>query len=199
MNLLVYDTEIINAVPDKHLPQAMDIRYCKGWSDHEGMGVSVICAYLWEVGYRVFLKDNFGEFKDLVADPETLCIGFNNRAFDDLLLDRALGIGISIHRSWDLLRSVRVARGESPGAVGGISLDKLCKANFLPGKSPMAGMAVPMMWQRGQYGAVINHCLNDVMQTKKLVELVLAGRLRDPESGRILPVTLPARLDYATD
>lgn len=196
MKLLVYDAEIMNAIPERHTPRLEDIRYCQGWGDHEGMGVSVICAYLFAEGqYRIFLGDNMAGFKVLAEDPETLCVGFNNRAFDDLLMERALRINISAHRSWDLLRAVRIARGEAPNGVGGPSLDTLCRANFLPGKSG-SGAFAPVLWQRGAHGQVIDYALNDVIQTTKLVELVIAGRLRDHESGRVLPVTLPSSIVY---
>jgi hypothetical protein len=154
------------------------------------MGVSVIAAYVWEQGYRIFLRDNFAAFRELAEAADTLCIGYNNRSFDDRLLEQALAINIAPNRSWDLLRAVRVARGEGPGSVGGPSLDTLARSNFLPGKSG-SGAFAPLLWQKGKHGQVIDYCLNDVIQLKKLVELVIAGRLRDPDSGRILPVTLP--------
>jgi hypothetical protein len=191
MKIVVYDAEIKNAIPVKGEPKIEGIRYCAGWTDYEGMGVSVICAYVWDSGYRVFLADNMHEFKELAEDPETLLVGFNNRAFDDSLVRLALGINIEERRSWDLLRAVRVARGMDPGYIaGGPNLDSLCKANFLPGKRG-SGAFAPILWQQGKHGQVVDYCLNDVMSTKKLVELVLDGRLRDHESGRILVMPAP--------
>lgn len=190
MKLLVYDAEILNAIPEKGVAPVEGVRYCKGWGDFEGMGVSVICAYVQGAGYRVFLEDNFDVFKALAEDPETLLVGFNNRVFDDSLVRLSLNINIAEHRSWDLLRGVRVACGMAPGAPGGPNLDSLCKANFLPGKNGNGAFA-PMLWQRGKHGQVIDYCLNDVIQLKKLIELVELGRLRDHESGRILRVEMP--------
>jgi hypothetical protein len=193
MRLVVYDAEIKNAIPEKGVAPLEGISYCKGWGDHEGMGVSVICAYVFGgSGYRVFLEDNMHEFKTLAQDPETLCVGFNNRAFDDSLVRLALGINIEERRSWDLLRAVRVARGMDPGYIaGGPNLDSLCKANFLPGKSG-SGAFAPILWQKGKTGQVIDYCLNDTIQLKKLIELVQDGRLRDHESGRILVMPAPS-------
>lgn len=190
MKLVIYDAEIKNAIAERGTAPLEGVSYCKGWGDHIGMGVSVICAYVWDEGYRVYLDDNMSAFKELVEGPEVLLVGFNNRVFDDLLLDRCLGIHVPVNHSWDLLRAVRVARGESPGLVGGPSLDQLCKANFLPGKSG-SGAFAPILWQRGRFGQVISYCLNDVMQLKKLIELVTVGKLRDPDSGRILAVQRP--------
>lgn len=189
MKLLVYDCEIVNAIPFTGRIPEKGITYCRGWQDYEGMGISVICAYLWDVGYRVFLADNLGAFKELAQDPETLVIGFNNRTFDDRLL-RAHGIEIPPERSWDLLRAVRAARGANPDGVGGTTQHALCQANFLAGKTG-SGADVPLLWQTGKRGQVIDYCLNDTLQLKKLIELVLCGRLRDPESGRILKIPEP--------
>jgi Predicted 3'-5' exonuclease related to the exonuclease domain of PolB len=192
MKLLVYDAEIKNAIPTKGEPKIEGIRYCAGWTDYEGMGISVICAYIFgTAGYRVFLEDNMEEFKRLAQDPETLLVGFNNRAFDDRLVQACLGLTFDERRSWDLLRAVRVARGMDPGYIaGGPNLDSLCKANFLPGKRG-SGAFAPILWQQGKHGQVVDYCLNDVANTKMLVELVEAGRLRDHESGRILRVEMP--------
>jgi hypothetical protein len=193
MKLVVYDVETKNAILGKGIGEipVPGIQYAQNWGDHAGMGISVICAYVWTEGYRVFLEDNFGEFKELSEDPETLLVGFNNRAFDDQLLKACLGVTLPEHRSWDLLRAVRVARGGSPEYFkGGPNLDSLCKANFLPGKSGSGALA-PVLWQQGKIGQVIDYCLNDCQSTVELIELVLAGRLRDHESGRVLPVAKP--------
>lgn len=191
MKMMVYDAEIINAIPTKGAAPVPGVSYCQGWGDHVGMGVSVIAAYVWDQGYRIFLADNMHEFRELAESPETLCVGFNNHAFDDVLVRRCLGINLGEHRSWDLLRAVRVARGQDPGYIaGGPNLDSLARANFLPGKSG-AGAFAPNLWQQGKIGQVIDYALNDCMQTKKLIERVLAGSLRDHESGRTLPVVPP--------
>lgn len=191
MKLVVYDCEIKNAILSKGAGEipVPGIQYAQGWGDYLGMGISVICAYVWEAGYRVFLADNFQAFKELAEDPETLLVGFNNRAFDDKLIQAVLRVTLPERRSWDLLRAVRVARGGSP-AIGSPNLDSLCKANFLPGKSGSGALA-PVLWQQGRIGQVIDYALNDVIQTKKLIELVIGGRLRDPDSGRVLSVPNP--------
>lgn len=196
MKLLVYDVEIVNAIPERGAAPLDGITYCKGWTDYFGMGVAVVCAYEWERGYHVYLKDNFAAFRELAEAPDTLCIGYNNRSFDDRLVEQAISVSIAPNRSWDLLRAIRVARGDSPGAPGGPTLDALCRANFLAGKTG-SGAFAPLLWQKGKYGQVVDYCLNDVIQLKKLVELVIAGRLRDPDSGRILPVTMPGDIAVA--
>lgn len=190
MKMVLYDVEIINAIPEKGSAPLEGIAYCKSWGDKVGMGVSVICAYVWGEGYRVFLEDNMSTFKALVEAPDTLLVGYNNKTFDDPLIEQALDIHVPANHSWDLLRAVRVARGESPTSVGGPGLDRLCQANFLAGKDG-SGAFAPILWQRGQRGQVIDYCLRDVFMTKKLIELVYDGRLRDPDNGRILDVQRP--------
>lgn len=189
MKLVIYDAEIKNAIPEKGVAPLEGVTYCRGWGDHAGMGIAVICAYVWDEGYRVYLEDNLSAFKELVEAPDTLIVGFNNRSFDDQLLE-ACGIHVPTNHSWDLLRAVRVARGMSPSGVSGPSLHILCQANFLAGKSG-SGAFAPILWQRGKHGQVISYCLNDTIQLKKLIELVVVGRLRDPESGRVLNVQRP--------
>lgn len=64
---VIYDIEIIKAVPDRKFPRSEGVEYCAGWDDHAGMGVSVIGAYDYFTGRaRVFCKDNFDEFRNLI-------------------------------------------------------------------------------------------------------------------------------------
>jgi hypothetical protein len=189
MKFMIYDCEIEKAILGRDERPLEGIQYCGGWSDKAGMGVSVICAYLWDEGYRVFLKDNMDAFKALAESPDALCIGYNNRAFDDPLVEASLGIKIPPERSWDLYAAVRVSRGTS-NAPHGPSLDTLARANGLAGKSGNGAFA-PILWQKGKVGQVVDYCLSDVTLTVRLVELVMAGRLRDPDSGRILAVAPP--------
>lgn len=192
MKILIYDCEIVNAVPDNKVAPLEGIRYCDGWHDFAGMGVSVICAYDWTEGYRVFLADNFEAFKALAGSPDTLLVGFGNHFFDDPLIAACLGLVMPKDRSWDLYGAFRAARGAANTVLPGHgpSLDTLCRANFLEGKSG-SGAFAPILWQKGKVGQVIDYCLGDVLRTKQLIELVMAGRLRDPDTGRIVPVPRP--------
>lgn len=189
MRIVVYDCEIKNAIPTKGQAPLEGITYCGGWGDKAGMGISVIAAYVWDQGYRIFMDDNMDAFKELAQDPETTLVGFNNAVFDDLLIEACLGIPRDDRRSWDLLRALRAARGPAFG-VGGPSLEALCLANFLPGKRGQGAMA-PILWQRGKLGELVDYALDDVLKTKKLVELALMGELRDHETGRRMSLILP--------
>ena len=62
-SVLVYDIEIVNAIPDREGIKKEGVEYCEGWGDHAGMGISVIGAYdALEDRYRVFCEDNGNDF-----------------------------------------------------------------------------------------------------------------------------------------
>jgi hypothetical protein len=189
-SVIVYDCEIIKCIPPAIKPY---LQYCAGWSDHAGMGISVIGVYDYLADqYRVFLEDNFGDFARLVRDREHV-IGFNSLAFDDKL---CAAHGLEVTTTYDLLCEVRVASDQPPhyrpGTRSGYSLEALARANLGTGKSGSGALA-PELWQRGQRGAVIDYCLGDVALTKRLfdrrAELIdPTGRglltLREPEGWR---------------
>jgi hypothetical protein len=90
--------------------------------------------------------------------------------------------------TYDLLCEVRAASGQprqyTPRVTrGGYSLDALAKANLEISKSGRGDLA-PKLWQRGEYGAVIDYCLRDVMLTKRLFEK--RTHLVDPTDGSSL-------------
>jgi hypothetical protein len=187
--MLIYDTEIIRAIPDRKAPNLDGIEYCAGWHDHANMGVSVIGAYDYGADrYRIFLKDNFAEFVALAAASRPL-IGFNSLSFDDRLC-AACGI-TTTPTDYDLLVEMWGAAGL--GATfnypthAGFGLDATAKENLGNGKTG-DGARAAILWQRGEFGKVIDYCLEDVRLTKRLIDRVLRdGGLRDPRgSGRLV-------------
>lgn len=202
--LLVYDCEIIRAIPppagQERLP---GIEYCKGWEDHENMGISVIGAYDYqEQRYRVFLQDNFNEFQRLLKEREIL-VGFNNINFDDKLI-AANGFRLPVtedlfaFRSYDLLREIWRAAGSDPDGPfkkdtqAGFGLDACGLANFGCGKTG-DGANAAVDWQRGLHGRVIDYCINDVILTKRLLDQVLRiGVVFDPR-GHYREIPLKVR------
>lgn len=191
MRLIAYDCEIKKAIPgEKTAPGEIEegILHCKGWTDYLGMGVSVVCAYIWGEGYRVFLDDNMDEFCALVADPETILAGFHNHRFDDRLIGAALRAPVDPNRSFDLLVEIAKAVGVNPkGVPSGYGLDAMCEANGLPAKR-LPGAMAPILYQTAQIGTLIDYCLGDVIRLKKLIELAVLGSMRGPMNYRILPV-----------
>lgn len=180
MGYLIYDLEIVKAIPDHKKPNEPGIEYCAGWDDHANMGVSVICAYdTEEAQFRVFTQERFWEFEALTK--ERILVGFNSIHFDDRVLRH---VGINVDTQYDILREMWVAAGlrrdfQYPGHAG-FSLDATVKANGLGSKTGWGGYA-PVRWQRGEFGSVIDYCLEDVRLTWKLFEMVRRrGSLRDP-------------------
>lgn len=195
--MLVYDIEIHNAIPDKSGVREPDIQYCEGWGDHAGMGIACIGAIEVESGRpRLFYRDNLAEFAELIQRHQTL-IGFNSINFDNVVL-AASGIVIPEARCYDLLREIWNADGLgpkfSPATHGGYSLDACAAANFGAAKSGNGALA-PVQFQRGQYGALSDYCLNDVHLTRLLLDQVLRhGSIAHPKQpGRRLFLRSPWR------
>ena len=169
-NVLVYDIEIIKATPPRKkdgLP-VPGIEYCAGFEDHANMGVACICAYDAQTDrWRTFTEGNFMEFQELAN--ERLVVGFNSMAFDDKVCAYA---GLHVTTGWDLLQEIWVAAGlerefKFPTHTGR-GLDAMAVANGLTGKTGYGGMA-GVWWQQGQYGKVIDYCLEDVRLTVELI------------------------------
>ena len=196
-NLIVYDCEIEKAIPAKNEQPLPGIEYCKGWRDFEGMGISVITAI--DVGKkesRVFLADNFGEFKALAENPNNILCGFNNRKFDDFLVG-TIGVTIEPERSYDILREIWIASGLDPDTFtfsthGGFSLEKVCVANFGVGKSG-SGAFAPILWQQGRRGEVIDYCLRDTTLTYNLLQIIPVSGIKCPKTFRFLNIKSPNR------
>lgn len=188
--IVVYDIEIVNAIPDRKTSNKDGIKYCKGWGDYANMGVSVIGAYDYaEDRTRVFCKDNIDEFFSLVKSSNVL-VGFNNIPFDNKVLDYVAQMPPDSARYYDILRELWVASGLTttfsfPTHMG-FGLDVTCRANGLSPKTGDGALA-PVQWQRGEIGTVIDYCLNDVLMTKQLLDKInTKGWLTSPKDGKAL-------------
>ena len=192
--MLIYDCEIKKAIIQKNEPPIHGIEYCGGWRDFENMGISCIGAYDYLTDrYRVFCDDNFKEFQALVDNHHTI-IGFNSNSFDSPLCE-ANGIIIPGEKSYDIL--VEVWRGAGLGenfaypSHSGFGLGAICESNFGLKKSGHGALA-PVQWQRGEIGAVIDYCLNDIKITKRLLDHIDAhGEIKCPKTSRTLQIQRP--------
>lgn len=189
--LLVYDCEIVKAIPSSKEKPVSGIEYCNGWRDFQNMGISVIGAYDYESDrYRVFLEDGFEEFRDLVQ--ERTAVAFNGRAFDDQLIT-ANGMPPSV--TYDPLVEIWAGAGLGPTfefpTHGGYGLDAVCHANFGIRKTGNGAMA-PILWQQGKHGRVIDYCLQDVKMERMLLDQIIAtGRIMCPKTGGTLEIRKP--------
>lgn len=199
-NMIVYDLEILRAIPGRNGERIEGIEYCKGWHDHGSMGISVLCAYDYlEDRYRVFCLDNKAQWNALVLERRPLCVGFNNIPFDNSVLRETAGWNFPPEEEcYDLLRETWAAAGLGPEfsypSHAGYGLDAMCEVNFNLRKSGNGALA-PVQWQQGDFGAVIDYCIMDVLLTRKLMDRVIEGKpLLDPKTGRELHLRAPESL-----
>lgn len=211
--MLIYDIEIEKAIEEGKNDgfRIEGVKYCDGWHDHKGMGISCVCAYDYEQDrYRTFFKDNCAEFLALALSHDTL-IGFNNIGFDNKVLLAQEWFPMEVNgmaylwdeKSYDLLREIWIAAGLGPKFVypthAGYGLDAVIKANaeIIGGNFGKTGhgAVAPVDFQSGNYGRLVDYCLSDVWLTKKLFDLVYSGSiLIDPKTGKDLILRTPARL-----
>lgn len=209
MKILIYDCEIINCIPSKYEERDRNLRYCKGWSDFNGMGISVIGTW------RNFNTFNpFGKYEAFVNNEECcyfgyakegnnfeslaytadFIIGFNSISFDDKLCDAN---DVIVKTDFDLLVEVRKATGQGDGHYQkiGYSLKDLARANLKYNKS-LSGELAPVMWQKGQRKEVIDYCLRDVKILKDLYFKFINNQLIDPVYGNTIIFNKRIELDY---
>lgn len=181
---LIYDLEIIKGIsPRDPSERVSGIKYCNGWGDHQGMGISVLCAVsLPENRPYIFLKDNLKQFEQLAAEAETL-VTFNGVGFDDKVLV-ANGIKIPQGKSYDLLAEIKAAAGSFKGR----GLNAMLAANGFKSKTGNGAMA-PILWQQDRLGEVIDYCMSDVWLTAQLFQASQSGPLMDPVTRGILELT----------
>lgn len=189
--MIVYDLEIRRAVQAKGDERMEGVEYCKGWTDYAGMGISCLVAFDCDAAiYRVFMGDNLSSFNEL-ANRTDRVVGFNNITFDDQVC-MAAGVVWQKEKSIDLARLIWRAAGIPEGEhPKGLSLDAICQANKLGGKTGN-GLMAPVMFQRGEYGGLIDYCVADVGLTLKLYRRIFSdGGIIDPRDGKWLRVCIP--------
>lgn len=200
MKALIYDIEIVKAIPERSGTRDLDIEYCAGWQDHANMGISVCGGFETETNrYRVFCTDNLHEFA-LAVERADVLVGFNNIAFDNAVIRAAWQPVVKLPKNWeaksyDLLREIWLGAGLAPEfnykTHGGYGLDAVCEKNFGTKKSGDGALA-PKMWQRGMIGNVIDYCLNDITLTKQLFDRVLMnGVIISPKDGKTISIRHP--------
>lgn len=184
---ILYDLEIIAAVPDRDSVRDPSLFYCGGWEDYEGMGISVITAYDFvDEAYRIYLQDNLNEFRTTI-NSRNIIIGYNNKRFDDNVL-RAAGIDVPEKKSYDLWKAI--TNTQVDGQKRGFNLDAMLTANGLEGKTGL-GSDAPKQAQTGQWGKLINYCLDDTRKTLYVLRLACNGNLKNPKNGEYMKIKTP--------
>jgi hypothetical protein len=193
-NAFVYDLEIKKGILGRGEERIDGVEYCGGWTDHAGMGISVLGGYCCRENLPlVFCDDN----RELLAKNHAqydFFVSFNGVNFDNKVIKAAWDLTIPDRLCYDILRELWIADGLdpdkfSPRTHGGYGLDACAMANFGIGKSGNGALA-PVQWQRGEIGAVISYCLRDVMLTRRLYMNIITneGFIKHPKTG--LPVRL---------
>lgn len=200
MNILIFDCEIKNLIPDRNKPNDPNYLYCDSWGDFKGMGISVIgtwCNFeiieidkfnketkpLKEGVLRCFTEENFNDFYTLTIMCDRL-VGFNSIAFDDPLCNAHK---LPIKTDFDVLVEIRKATGQPPNYIAGktrsgYSLDSLSKANLAYSKKD-SGSNAPKLYQDGKLEDLRRYCLFDVALTKEIYFKFISNQLLDPTTG----------------
>lgn len=192
--MMIYDCEIIKAIPSTKEPKIDGVEYCEGWKDYANMGVSVIGVYDYVSGrYGVFLEDNIEGFRKLIKMRDVL-VGFNSIGFDNQLL-AANDVTIPKDKCYDLLAEIWKAAKLAPKfnwkTHGGYGLNAVATANIGAKKTGYGG-SIPIDWQQGRIGRVINYCLHDVWLTKGVLDLVIEnGEIKNPKLAGVLKMEKP--------
>ncbi len=192
MNIVIYDLEIKKAILGRGEKPIPGIEYCGGWTDYKGMGVSVLEAYnTVDQMYYTFLDDNIKGFQELI-DKADCVAGYNNISFDNNVV-AAQGINIPDVKNYDLMREALkgAGYGDQTTRMAGYKLDTFCEVNLGAHKTEDGAMA-PVMWQRGQFGRVIQYCRWDTRLTVDLIKKVCKERfLLDPVTRKNITIKTP--------
>jgi hypothetical protein len=190
MKLAIYDLEIQKAIPtEPREPRDPGLEYCGDWGDHENMGISIGCIKL-EAGAEGFWEDGIIPALRILKLAGYKVGGFNTKRFDDKLIAVH---GLEFTSDFDILEMVLDAAGfhgagefwEDPRYKGrSYKLSRLCEANGMAKTG--TGENAPKLWQTGRFTELHQYCMNDVEVEWRILELLLAGELADPNTGEKL-------------
>ncbi len=201
--IIVFDTEIKNMILGRNESMLPDIRYCNGWTDFAGMGISVVCVYDMPYGdpaagimHTLTPEENeeHATMLQKLINRADYVVGFNNHSFDNPLL-AASGFIIPPEKSYDIYAQIIDAAGLSNASFSarkGYRLDDVAKANGIPGKNIEGGGALaPVLYQTGELEKLYSYCENDVSMTVRVLTAITDMRCICPRTASILPVVTP--------
>lgn len=187
MQTIVYDLEIIHAIPDPKRGKCQpNVVYCEGWRDFDQMGISVASYAIVGLGSWVFEWDDIKERERFVEQLRMADViaGFNSVSFDDNLL---AANGVRIKTTYDILYELRLAaygsfswEDQPKGYV--YSLAAIARANGM--EKTGRGDLAPIWWQQGERDKVLSYCLMDSLIERDVLTMALAGELVDPNTQR---------------
>jgi hypothetical protein len=195
---LIFDLEIIKAIPPKHEDEWVDgVEYCAGWNDHANMGIACLSyAVLGELDETVgciWTSEDTDVEREIAktfnkARANGFRIGgFNSKKFDDKVLQANR---IDFQSDFDILDMVLHAAGMLGKAYWKMIpkrhylLDAIVSANGM--EKTGHGALAPIWWQQGLHQKVINYCINDSVIERAMLRKLLAGELIDPNTNEVL-------------
>lgn len=200
--MIIYDLEIKRCILNPKEPLDPTLEYCKGWHDHENMGISCLAVYDYTDGrYRLFMDDNiqrFMEVLDRCSETREPVVGFNSRNFDNQVVLKSKWYS-DLEKlqtvTYDILQEIWRAVTKREDYVddfdyrvhAGYGLDQMVRANGLTSGKTGHGAVAPIDYQRQRFGSLIDYCLADVWNTKKLLDLIIKndGVIKSPKGGEI--------------
>lgn len=199
MKALFYDLEIENCIPQKQKrgqPEPVresGLKYCKGWSDHFGMGLSCLGVYTnTDSEARVFDKHTLWEFFKLCEGADLL-VSYNGVHFDNKVIS-AHGVAAVAwqHKCFDL-RVALLQAAPDLRFKPGYKLGQICERTLGVGKTGEGALA-PVLWQQGRYAEVMDYCLKDTNLVRRLFQHCLEGRPIAGLEGREIILPMPEEI-----
>ncbi len=136
-----------------------------GKENLKDLDVSLACVYSYEKGdFLSFHEDKLHDLGPILQNAG-LVIGFSIRRFDLPVLDKYFNFNLSSLPTLDILEDVEASYGRR------VSLDVLAKANLGVGKTNH-GLDAIKFYNAGDWESLEKYCLNDVLITRDLYELV---------------------------
>jgi hypothetical protein len=188
MKFLAFDLEIRHCILNKGEVPDRQYKYCGGWDDKEGMGISLGCAYLsWLKQYKFYDEHNIHELiRDIQAAD--LVVFFNGFGFDVPLLKATLvRLGYEektgmAGKCYDLFRDIQNSHPPEVGRFAkGWKMGQIAEGTLGIGKTGEGGEA-PRLWQEGKLAELTTYLLQDVVILVGLFSHAMkTGQLKNAE------------------
>jgi hypothetical protein len=225
-NIVVLDLEILRSADDCLHCGASDQERCAcyapiGWDNKALLGLSIGCYWSYLDGaLHWFDQENLESTMRFLVETQPLLVSFNGIAFDFPLMRGLLrreadcwavcgdvGRGEALTRlcdtfkdqcatSYDILAELWRVAGRF-GSKGLNTLDALCAANGIPRKE-MTGVMAPRLWKAGRCAEVIEYNYGDVLRTKRLFEMSVAGHPIRRSDGNVFVLSPPLNVPQAS-
>jgi len=155
---------------------------CIGWAWNETEAESVDMGKLDEAQFMAHAMKSIIQSKPgREAFHQTVIVGHYVADFDlRFLWQRAFVLGVKMPAWWPRdpkpwSKEVNDTMQIWAGAKGSISLDNLCKALRIEGKTGVDGSMVAGMWERGEYDAIAEYCRGDVERVRQVHRKMLVA------------------------